>query len=92
MSVKMSDASKFSHRYYVELPCRCGTPLYFLTDSGIKKSTTWHYEISEDDISIVDDKKDLRLRNNCGYYTFDVNVFLIEQEAQEIIDEEDLNG
>ena len=50
------------------------------------------YEFSKDDISIVDDEKGLYLGNNCGYYTFGVNVFLIEHEAQEIIDEEDLNG
>ena len=90
MSMKISE---FSHQYVAILPCKCGTPLYFLTDGGgIRKSTTWHYEISEDDISIVDDEKGLSLGNNCGYYTFGVNVFLIEHEAQEIIDEEDLNG
>ena len=90
MSMKTSE---FSHQYIAVLPCKCGTPLYFLTnEGGIRKSTTWHYEISKDDISIVDDEKGLCLGNNCGYYTFGVNVFLIEHEAQEIIDEEDLNG
>ena len=89
MSMKISE---FSHQYVAVLPCKCSTPLYFLTDSGIVKSTTWHYEIDEKDISIVDDEKNLYLGNNLGYYTFGVNVFLIIDEAQEIIDEEDLNG
>ena len=89
MSMKISE---FSHQYVAVLPCKCGTPLYFLTDGGIVKSTTWHYEIDEKDISIVDDEKNLYLGNNFGYYTFGINVFLIKDEAQEIIDEEDLNG
>ena len=90
MSMKTSE---FSHQYIAVLPCKCGTPLYFLTnEGGIRKSTTWHYDIDKDDISIVDDEKGLYLGNNRGRYTFGINVFLIEHEAQEIIDEEDLNG